>query len=152
MSVALSLRARDVDLEHREIRARGTKTHNRDRVAKIATWAWPSVKRAISDRLPDAALFDGIPDRWHAQEEHTKACKVLGIHGYTMRDARHTWAVRMARAGVPIEQISRQLGHKDAVMALKVYAVYAPSQAERDHWEQVAAARDVDAVRLVGAR
>lgn len=142
VSVALALRVRDVDTKHQEIRARGTKSHNRDRIAKVATWAWPSVAKAIANKLPDALIFDTIPNRWEAQQHHSAACSALGITGYTMRDARHSWAVRMARAGVPIEQISKQLGHKDAVMALRVYAVYAPTQAERAHWEEVATARD----------
>lgn len=142
VSVALALRVKDVDVAHREIRARGTKTHNRDRVARVAEWAWPDVERMTAGKLPTSRLFDTIPDRWTAGDYHIAACVALGISDYTMRDARHTWAVRMARAGVPIEQISKQLGHKDAVMALKVYAVYAPSQAERDHWEKIATARD----------
>lgn len=142
VSVALSLRVRDVDVTHKEIRARGTKTHNRDRICRVAEWAWSDVLRAIAGKLPEALVFDSIPHRWATQEQHDLACKSMKVVDYTMRDARHSWAVRMARAGVPIEQISKQLGHKDAVMALKVYGVYAPTQAERDHWEQVATARD----------
>lgn len=143
VSVALRLRVRDVDKANREVRARGTKTHNRDRVCRVAEWAWPSVLRAIAGKMPDALLFSDIPHRWAAQEQHDAACKAREIEDYTMRDARHTWAVRMAQAGVPIEQISKQLGHKDAVMALKVYGVYVPSQRERDHWEQIATAKDL---------
>jgi integrase len=142
VGVALALRVRDVDVAHREIRARGTKTHNRDRIARVAEWAWEYVQRAIGGKTPDAHVFGTIADRWAAQDQHTAACKALGITDYTMRDARHTWAVRMARAGTPIEQISKQLGHKDAAMALKVYGVYTPTQRERDHWEQIATAKD----------
>ena len=152
VSVALALRVKDVDATHREIRARGTKTHNRDRVCRVADWAWPYVQRAMKGKTTDALLFDTIPHRWAAQEAHDAACTARGVTNYTMRDARHTWAVRMAKAGVPIEQISKQLGHKDAVMALKVYGVYAPSQAERDHWEAVATARDAATTSATTAR
>lgn len=142
VSVALALTVKDIDIAHREIRARGTKSHNRDRVCRVADWAWPDIQRAIAGKMKDARLFDTIPNRWDAQKAHDDACTAKGIRDYTMRDARHTWAVRMAKAGVPIEQIIKQLGHKDAVMALKVYGVYAPTQAERDHWERIATARD----------
>lgn len=92
-------------------------------------------------------MFESIPNRWAAQQQHDIACKLRNVADYTMRDARDSWAVRMARAGVPIEQISKQLGHKDAVMALKVYGVYAPTHEERDHWEQVATERDLASSR-----
>lgn len=143
VSVALGLRVRDIDVAHKEIRARGTKTHNRDRVCRVAEWAWDDIQRSIAGKLPETLLFDSIPNRWAAQEQHDLACKARNVEDYTMRDARHSWAVRMARAGAPIEQISKQLGHKDAVMALKVYGVYAPTHEEREHWEQIATARDL---------
>jgi glutamate formiminotransferase len=39
----------------------------------------------------------------------------------------------MVRAGVPFELIARRLGHREVAMLAKV---------RRDHWEQVAGARD----------
>ena len=49
-------------------------------------------------------------------------------------DARHHWAVENIRAGVPVELVARQLGHKDAVMVLKIYGRFAPKDAEWGHW------------------
>jgi integrase len=46
--------------------------------------------------------------------------RALGLEGYRLHDARHHWAVRMARAGAPIELIARQLGHRDVAMVAKV--------------------------------
>lgn len=142
VGVALTLRVRDVDIMHQEIRARGTKTHNRDRVAKVAVWAWSYVAHAIAGKLPDALLFDGVRTDDRARKQHNAACKALGIVGYTQRDARHTYAVRMVQSGVPTGQVGKQLGHKDAVMTARVYANYTPDQEERARWEAIAAARD----------
>jgi site-specific recombinase XerD len=41
VSVALRLTRVDVDPATQEIRTAGTKTHTRDRMARVATWAWP---------------------------------------------------------------------------------------------------------------
>jgi integrase len=143
VSVALKLTVRDVDVANREIRARGTKTHNRDRVAKVAGWAWGDVERAIRGKLPTTLLFDTITNIDQARRRHEDACEALGIEDYTMRDARHTYAVRMVQAGTPTIQVAKQLGHKDQSMVQEVYGLYEPSQREREHWEQVATARDI---------
>jgi integrase len=148
VSVALQLRRRDVDEKHREIRAAGTKTYTRDRVVRVAEWAWPYVQEIVKGKTPDALLFDEIPHRWAAQEAHKDAVDALLekkfeiYRGYTMRDHRHTWAVRAVRSGWPIEAVSRQLGHVDGVLALKVYGRFQPTQQERDRWEQLATTRD----------
>src|SRR5436190_22100118 len=57
VSVALGLRRRDVDTLTREIRAAGTKTYSRDRVVRVADWAWPYVENRCSAMHPDAYLF-----------------------------------------------------------------------------------------------
>jgi integrase len=142
VGVALKLRVRDVDVTHREIRAKGTKTHNRDRVARVATWAWRYVERAMHGKTPETRLFGGIESAKAAREMHDETCERLGIEDYTNRDARHSFAVRAIKAGTPPVQVSKQLGHKDATMVVKVYGNYEPTQAERDHWEQIAAAKD----------
>ena len=66
----------------------------------------------------------------------------MGLAGYRLHDARHHWAVRMARAGAPFELIARQLGHRDVAMVAKVYGRFKPDSEERDRWERMAGARD----------
>lgn len=142
VGVALKLRVRDVDVTNKEIRARGTKTHNRDRVARVATWSWRYVERAIAGKTPETRIFAGVESAKAAREMHDETCERLGIEDYTNRDARHSFAVRAIKAGTPAIQVSKQLGHKNAQMVVKVYGTYEPTQAERDHWEQIAAAKD----------
>lgn len=153
VSVALELRKRDVDEAHREIRAAGTKTHARDRVVRVADWAWEYVKPLLKGRHADAKLFDTIPHRWSPRDVHAEAIEALVAKGhtvyagYTMRDHRHTYAVRAIRAGTPAELVARQLGHVNAVLVHQVYGRFSPNQDERDKWEKIAAAQDVAAAK-----
>jgi integrase len=141
VSVALSLKRRDVDLLRREVRARGTKTTARDRIAKVAEWAWPIVEKHVSLLTPNAPLFPGI-NRWTASDKHREACKALEIEDYQLKDSRHTYAVRAIRAGAPFEVVARQLGHADTTMVVKVYGRFKPSEQEMTEWERIAAAQD----------
>jgi integrase len=156
VSVALALRVRQVEKKTKEIRAGGTKTYSRNRIVRVAEWAWPYVLEAIADKHADALVFDEIPNRWEAQAQHIEAVDALVAKGYrafafdelgnekryTMRDQRHTWAVRAVRSGWPIEGVSRQLGHVNGVLALSVYGRFQPTNEERDRWEAMATARD----------
>ena len=60
------------------------------------------------------------------QWEHDRACDLVGIHEYTIHDHRHTAAVALARAGMPLHILQRQLGHKHIEMTMK-YATFHPS-------------------------
>lgn len=55
-----------------------------------------------------------------------KAAKRAGVAGVTPHVLRHTAAVWMAEAGVPMRQIAQYLGHSDPSTTEKVYAVFAP--------------------------
>jgi integrase len=141
VSVALGLKRRDLDVLRREIRARGTKTKSRDRIAKIAEWAWPDIERHIALLTPNALLFPGL-NRWTASDKHRDACAALEIPDYQLRDARHSYAVRAVRAGASFEVVAQQLGHSDTTMVVRVYARFRPTDAERSGWEQQAAIQD----------
>jgi integrase len=135
VSVAVKLRRRDVDALRKEIRAAGTKTHSRDRTVRVAEWAWPYLEERCTALRPNDPLFPGI-DRWEASGAHRAACKLAEIVDYQLRDQRHSYAVRAARGGTPAELISRQLGHANAVLVLKIYGRFMPSQQDRDKWER----------------
>ena len=133
ISAILSLVEDDVDRARKATRARGTKAWTRDRISYIADWAWPHTEQHLETVLPGERLFRGM-DRWQAGDHHRERCRVLGLVGYRLHDSRHHWAVEQLRAGTPVELVARQLGHRDAVMALKVYGRFIPGGDEWDTW------------------
>ena len=141
ISAILSLVEADIDSQARQVRARGTKVWTRDRIARVADWAWPWVEAHLKTVLPGERIFRGV-NRWEAGHVHRERLRALGLEGYRLHDARHHWAVRMARAGAPFELIARQLGHRDVAMVAKVYGRFKPDTEERDRWERVATSRD----------
>jgi len=143
ISAILALVDADVDTRAREVRARGTKAWNRDRIARVADWAWPHVTAHLATLLPGERLFRGITAN-AALHVHSERLRVLGLPHHRLHDARHHWTVRMVRAGMPLELVSRQLGHRDAAMVLKIYGRFVPSSHERDRWEGIAAALDAE--------
>jgi len=142
LSVALQLTRRDVDLSTKEVRARGTKTGNRDRVVTVAEWAWPYLTKAMQGRLPGGLLFEGL-SRWTASDIHREIVKDLKLYrpGIRLHGARHHYAVRAIRAGAPIELVARQLGN-DPATCLRYYGRFVPTSAERRHWEKRASAME----------
>ncbi len=149
-SAALAVQARHLTRDRREVRLPGTKGRSqgrdhRDRTARIAEWAWPIVEARLATLTPDGYLVEGR-DGDLASKRHAALAKALQLSTTRLHDARHHWAVRMARAGMPVEMIARQLGHKDPMMALRIYGRFLPNSDDRDRWEKVATAQDSGAV------
>jgi integrase len=156
VSTALQVRVRAVSLTDKEIHAPGTKAAARNRVVRVAEFGLDALRELVKGKHPDSLLFDRIPHRWAASDANREAVDVLGDKGhrvyvewegkpkrYTLRDHRHTWAVRAARTGWPPAAIAEQLGHSDGgVLALRVYGRFAPKKEERDRWEASSHARD----------
>ena len=69
-----------------------------------------------------------IPRR-EVQEEHRRACKLAGIHSYTIHDHRHTSAVHLAWVGMPLHLVQQQLGHERIEQTMK-YARFHPSYSD----------------------
>lgn len=91
------------------------------------------------------------PIRWQVSQVHRERLRAIDLEGFRLHDARHHWAVRMARAGAPFELVARQLGHRDVTMVAKVYGRFKPDTEERDRWERLATARDAEKWGLHGA-
>jgi integrase len=145
LSTACALVRSDIDLQAMTVRLRGTKTHARDRVQVIASFAHDAIRSHCRTLMPSARLFPF--DRWQASDRHRVAVleaieRYPWIAGYQLRDHRHTWAVRMARAGAPMRVIADGLGHANEALASRVYARYQPTAVERQEWERRAADRD----------
>ncbi|WP_425153920.1 tyrosine-type recombinase/integrase [Candidatus Palauibacter sp.] len=74
-------------------------------------------------------VFQPIPRRT-VQKEHERVAKVIGLpKGYSIHRHRDTYAVTMARRGMPIPALQRILGHKTIQQTMK-YAAYQPEYAD----------------------
>lgn len=72
------------------------------------------------------------------------AVKRAKLKDVTPHVLRHTAAVRMASAGIPMSRISQFLGHSNTSVTERVYARYAP-----DHLADAAAALEMPNLRIV---
>jgi integrase len=161
ISPALQVTRDDVDHAKHEVRIRGTKTGNRDRIALVADWAWPTFWRHAKEFLPLARLFPAPWNRWTVADWHRQTVSdgVKDTHGnvvrkglslpmrFPARHARHHVAVRMLRAGTPVEVVAAQLGSTKQVI-MKHYGNFIPSAADRAKWERKATADDKRRKRL----
>lgn len=139
ITVALALTRADIVARRKEVRAAGTKTHTRDRAARVSDWAWPTLWEYAEPMLPAAKLFPNVPSRYTASDWHAATLKALELsERHPMYNARHHWAVRQLRAGAPIKLVQEQLGHASPNLTLSTYGNFRPSASDRDHWEQVA--------------
>ena len=131
VSVALRLTRADVDPATNEIRAAGTKTHTRDRMARVADWAWPIFWAYAKDHLPTARLWRETLTRFTVSDWHRATVKALELPAYPLKNARHHWAVRMLRNRAPIHVVQAQLGHSSAKLTLDTYGVFIPGAEDR---------------------
>jgi len=153
LSSALTIDKADVLPAEKSVRIRGTKTRTRDRVCRVADWAWPvfwdHAKTQLSGRV-----FPATWDRWTTSDWHRHAVStgLKDSHGrivraglnlkpaLALRNARHHWAATRMRAGVPVEVVSRQLGHASTQLTLKIYGRFEPKAHDREHAETQTAA------------
>jgi integrase len=63
------------------------------------------------------------------QGEHRRACRIAGISDYRIHDHRHTCAIHLCKAGIPLNLLQQQLGHKHITMTMK-YARFHPAYAD----------------------
>lgn len=148
ISVALQLTRADFLPERKSVRAAGTKAHRRDRMARLADWAWPIVWAHVRDVVPGARVFPETWDRWTCSDWHrqTVGTGTKDTHGretpglrlsqrLPMKNARHHWAVRMLRAGAKVQDVQQQLGHGSAKETLDTYGRFMVDAEDRDRAE-----------------
>ncbi|WP_408607910.1 tyrosine-type recombinase/integrase [Albibacillus kandeliae] len=88
--------------------------------------------RAALQTARDAALSDYVVEYGGERVKSIRtgfysACERAKLEDVTIHTLRHTSAVHMAEAGVPISKISQYLGHSNTQTTERVYARYAPS-------------------------
>ncbi|UCC82861.1 MAG: tyrosine-type recombinase/integrase [Gemmatimonadota bacterium] len=78
-------------------------------------YLWPWVVTALQEHIERHGLSGSQQlFTWRVrrvQKVHARTCQLAGITNYRIKDHRHTAAVAMARAGVPLDLIQKQLGH-----------------------------------------
>lgn len=77
---------------------------------------------ALTDHVIE---YQGRPVR-SIKKGFAAACKRAGLVGVSPHILRHSAAVWMAEAGVPMSEISQYLGHTSTAVTEKVYARYSP--------------------------
>jgi integrase len=100
---------------------------NSDVLAMIRTLpSWHGHKGPIfrSQRHPEKPVLSN--DHWFKP-----ALKAAGISDFRWHDLRHTFASWLVQDGVPIERVSKLLGHKSLTMTMR-YAHLAPNQLHDD--------------------
>lgn len=130
ISEALALNETDLDSQRGSILVRRGKGGKR-RTVSMDAWAWEQLTRWLEDRVsfPPGALFCVIhgptagrpcsPPAIRAQFRRLAA--EAGVRRrFAPHQLRHAHAVEMAREGVPLMVIQRQLGHYD----LAITSVY----------------------------
>ena len=148
------LRWSDVDIEAGELRIEAglitttesgvvrqdTKTHTRRRVAvdddTVATLrehlGVMQTRAAIAGVTvaADGYVFSHAVDGskpWRPDNVSTKWNRMrprLGLDGVRLHDLRHLQATTLLRAGVPVKNVSKRLGHRNAATTLNVYAQF----------------------------
>ena len=76
-------------------------------------WIFPSASGTPLDESKVRKAFRQILDR-------------AGLHRRGPHQMRHTFASLLLQAGVPVTYVSRQLGHRDSAITLRVYAHWLP--------------------------
>lgn len=140
----LGIRRRDVQWADRMVMVRGAtgKSASRERMCRLDGWAWAQLAPLIQAMLPDALLLGGLHEMTlsKAHREALAACH-LQDRRVTLHCARHAWAVRKLRVGVPVEMVARQLGHANGTMVHTVYGRFIPRTTDWERWDQIEADR-----------
>jgi site-specific recombinase XerC len=133
MQAALAMRRRDVDLETRVVWAHGRKTSHRDRQAIVlddACWGIFAAYVRSAGLMPEAEIFP-VTHKEHERAQRAAAAVVRtdGVPlraGYTLHDARHSFAVEMVRRGHEAKLLSANLGHANEALLIKRYGKHRP--------------------------
>jgi integrase len=151
MSQVLDVTVQDVEEASRQLQLRHGKTFYRNRAVLVMEWAWPYVLAALDraksgDSGPDRPLFPGV-NRYTLSDHFRVACASARILDYSLRDARHSYAVEVLKAGGSPQAVARQLGHANTTLVHRVYGRYLPADAEVQEAHRKVNSRDSGAHR-----
>lgn len=130
LSVALKLKRRQINLAEHTADVRRTKTKGRELpVTLIEPWAIPFLASLCGERMPSALLWPDLT-RSGAYHHHATCCARVGVDDYTLKDSRHSVAVRMIEAGYTVFEVADQLNNSADLVA-KVYARHVTKAKEK---------------------
>lgn len=87
--------------------------------------------RADDDLVFPHPITGSVLDHSDLARRFKAALAAAGVRAVRFNDLRHTFATRMAGAGVPMRTLQEWLGHRDYATTL-IYADYAPSAQEAE--------------------
>lgn len=110
---------------------------NKQRLVIVPAWLMPTILkymefRAENDAISEKERLFGIGVRWWWEVFTEVSFKVLGKH-YKPHEMRHTRTVLWRRAGVPIDKVSKRLGHT-SIATTQRYWNLDPDEVAKD-WE-----------------
>jgi integrase len=147
VSSAFRVHRRDLDLAAGKCRLPGSKTGRRIvQEGLVEAWAIPILREYVTAHgfMPSTLLWappaagavvrtGPVPAAGftvhRVSHHHKRICDSLGIEGYTLKDSRHSVAVRMRKQGYELDEVAEQLG----TSLYQVSTVYARFKAELAH-------------------
>jgi integrase len=142
ISEALGLQRADLNLRLRRVAihessGRPLKRASRARELSIPLHVASLISNVLEkrDRAPSTLVFD--TNYQAARKAWQRICEAAEIHGATMHDARHTFAVHAVQDGIPEARLQKLLGHSHAGTTRR-YAMHAPEQFLDDDADRVA--------------
>lgn len=124
----LELTWQRTDLENGKInlRSEGSATRKGRTIVPMNRGLKAALSQAKEARLSDFVIeYAGGPVR-SIRKGFYNALQRAGIKGATIHTIRHTVAVHMVTAGIPMEKVAQFLGHSNSAITYSIYARYSP--------------------------
>jgi integrase len=141
VSAVLELTWNRVDFDRRLITLRDPEDKKRRKgraTVPINDTLFAALQDARKGALSDYVVEWGGERVKSIKRSIAKAAENAGLAEVSPHVFRHTAAVWMAEAGIPMSEISQYLGHTNLSMTVKVYAKYSP-----DHLRKAASALEM---------
>lgn len=113
----------DVDVRGSRFRVRAGKSRAARRWVQVPPKVMTLVAESCppDDRAPDRRVFPGF-ERKAAANAMKRACRAAGIASHSPHSLRHRYASIQINRGVPLPDLSAQLGHSRQSMTLDTYS------------------------------